>query len=193
VAIDTRIPLIARGSRQFPLVPITRRADPASGHVLLCPTGGVGGGKRAKQSQFPERQTGNNSFVVKELGLTRSRGEQYRTNPIRMVEIASSAFGLLAMTDAREGKAVRSVPRCGARPEYAKQSQFPGSLEIAKRSWNRELRENRHRNGGGKTKPIPRRGGGVGLEIPASAGTMEIGIKGKAARRTVFVEEEYRT
>jgi hypothetical protein len=125
VTIDAGIPTHRPGVKTVPL-----GANHAEGRLCaegclagLGPMGELGGRNRAKQSQFPGRKTEVKCFVVNGLWRNRWQRWPYKTNPILSVEIASSAFGLLAMTDAREDYAVWPVPGRVTRPNCAKQSQ----------------------------------------------------------------------
>ncbi len=70
-------------------------------------------GIRAKQSQFVKGEVSAKSPAGNGLGEAATGCGDTKTKPIRGIEIAASACGLLAMTCARQGPAIRALPGAG--------------------------------------------------------------------------------
>jgi hypothetical protein len=87
-------------------------------------------GNRAEQSQFAEELADCNGLSIKQLQHKDADCPRAKTKPILVVEIASSALGLLAMT----GAALANSPR-GTRGQTCRTKPISGGADGASCIW----------------------------------------------------------
>jgi hypothetical protein len=123
-----------------------------NGESMGCP-----GDNCAKQSQFVETLVDCNRLSIKRLGRKETYGPRAKTKPTPVVEIASSACGLFAMTTC--GAGLLSGRR--RRENVQNKANFGRARMSTKCLMEKELCQDHPENRPAKTKPIWRRAAGT--------------------------------